>query len=97
MEEPNLVVVGVYGNRVEAELAKGVIENAGIPAMIKSDTVGRMREHIAWSGAGFQILVREENATAARDVLAAANDASKAPDAALEDDRNPPPSWRRFT
>jgi hypothetical protein len=33
-----------------------------------------MREHIAWSGAGFRIVVREEDVAAARDVLAATNE-----------------------
>jgi hypothetical protein len=38
--------------------------------MIQADSVGGMREHLAWSGYGFKILVREEDATAARDILA---------------------------
>lgn len=67
--EARLVVIQSCGSRPEAELAKGALENAGIEAMIQSDTAGRMREHLAWSGAGFRILVREEDATAARDVL----------------------------
>jgi hypothetical protein len=74
MQDPKLVIVKSYGNRVEAELAKGALENAGIQAMIQSDTVGHMREHIAWSGAGFRIVVREEDVAAARDVLAATNE-----------------------
>jgi hypothetical protein len=69
MEHPELVVVKSCGNRLEAELVKGVLEDAGIPAMMQGDTVGGMREHIAWSGAGFRILVREEDASLARDVL----------------------------
>ena len=37
--------------------------------MTQADTVGGMREHIAWSGAGFQVRVREEDTAAAREVL----------------------------
>lgn len=74
MQDPKLVIVKSYGNRVEAELAKGALENAEIQATIQSDTVGHMREHIAWSGAGFRIVVREEDVAAARDVLAATNE-----------------------
>ena len=37
--------------------------------MIQSDTAGRQRDHLAWSGAGFKILVREEDAVDAREVL----------------------------
>jgi hypothetical protein len=95
MQHPNLVVVRSYGSRVEADLAKGELEDAGIPATIKADTAGGMREHLACSGAGFQLLVREEDATAAREVLAP-------PPGALvnegdETDRDTRPPWRRFT
>lgn len=70
MQHPNLVVVQTYGSRPEAELAKGALQDAGIPAMIQADTAGGMREHLAWSGAGFKVLVREEDAAAALEVLA---------------------------
>jgi hypothetical protein len=46
-----------------------MLEAARIDAMIQADTAGGMREHLAWSGAGFRVLVREEDAAAARDVL----------------------------
>jgi hypothetical protein len=69
MLHTDLVVLQSYGSRSEADLAKDALENAGIQAMIRADTAGGMREHLAWSGAGFQVLVREEEATVARDVL----------------------------
>ena len=69
MQHTKLVVVQSYGSRAEADLAKGALEDAGIRAMIQGDTAGGMREHLAWSGAGFRVLVREEDATVARDVL----------------------------
>ena len=69
MQDTKLIVVQTYGSRPEADLAKGALEDAGIPAMIQADTAGGMREHLAWSGAGFRVLVREEDATVARDVL----------------------------
>jgi hypothetical protein len=72
MDDAKLVVLKSYGTRAEAALAKGALEAAGIPAITQGDTVGGMREHIAWSGAGFQVLVREEDAAAAADVLASA-------------------------
>jgi hypothetical protein len=90
MGHPQLVVLKAFGDRIEAELAKGALENAGIEATIQSDTVGRMREHIAWSGAGFQVLVREEDLAAAREALIPIED----PD--FKDD-DPNSSWRRFT
>lgn len=84
--EAKLVVVQSCGSRVEAELVKGALENAGIPAMIQSDTAGKMRDHLAWTGAGFRILVREEDATSARDVLTPKTDDQ---DDNFEPDRNP--------
>jgi hypothetical protein len=69
VQEPKLIVVESFGTRLEAGLAKSALVEAGIDAMIQSDTVGGMREHLAWSGAGFRILVREDDAAAAREVL----------------------------
>jgi hypothetical protein len=69
VEHGKLIAVESYGNRLRADLAISALEAAGIPAMIQADTAGGMREHLAWSGRGFQILVREEDATRARDIL----------------------------
>jgi F420-dependent methylenetetrahydromethanopterin dehydrogenase len=68
-DHPNLIIVHAYGTRPEADLAITELESAGIPAMIQADTAGGMREHLAWSGLGFKILVREDDATAAREIL----------------------------
>ena len=70
MDEANLVIVRDFSSEPEAEVAKSALEAAGIDAMIQADTAGRMRPHIAWSGAGFKILVREEDAAEAREILA---------------------------
>jgi hypothetical protein len=84
--DAKLVVVQSCSSRVEAELAKGALENAGIEAMIQSDTAGKMRDHLAWTGAGFRILVREEDVPTARDVLTPKTDD---PDGDFEADREP--------
>ena len=70
MSQGDLVVVQSYGTEGEAEVAKGVLESSGIDAMIQADTAGHMREHLAWSGLGHRVLVREEDAAAARSLLA---------------------------
>jgi hypothetical protein len=62
MQDAKLVVVQSYASRPEADLAKGALEDAGIQGMVQADTAGGMREHLAWCGAGFKILVREEKA-----------------------------------
>ena len=69
MPDVDLVVVHSFGSHPEADLAKSALEAAGIDAMIKEDSGGGMRPHLAWAGVGYQVLVREEDAAAARDVL----------------------------
>jgi hypothetical protein len=65
----NLVVVQSFGTRAEADIALGVLESSSIEAMIQADTAGGMRQHLAWSGLGFRVLVCEEDVMMARDVL----------------------------
>lgn len=69
MRYSDLVVVQAFASQVEADLAKSALESAGIDAMIQADRAGGMRDHLAWSGFGFKVLVRDEDASAARDVL----------------------------
>jgi hypothetical protein len=78
-------------------MAKGALEDAGIQAMVQADTAGGMREHLAWSGAGFQILVREEDATVARDVLAPPAEGDESFDADFQTERDPLAPWRKFS
>jgi hypothetical protein len=97
MHDARLIVVHSYGSQVEAELAKAALEDAGVPAMIQADTAGRMREHLAWSGAGFKILVREEDAAAARDLLTALVKGNENLDSDFQTENDARPPWRRFT
>jgi hypothetical protein len=97
MDHSKLVVVQAYSSRAEADLAKGALKVAGIESMIKADTAGGMREHLAWAGAGFQILVREEDATAAKELLMSPVDPSEFPNADLQSDEDAPTPWRKFT
>jgi hypothetical protein len=95
MQQVKIVVVRSYGSRAEADLAKGALEDAGIQAMIQADTAGGMREHLAWSGAGFPILVREEDLTVGLDVLTPPAEGGESPEADFQTEPNPP--WCRFT
>jgi len=97
VQDIKLVVVRSCGSRAEAELAKGALEEAGIEAIIQADTAGGMREHLAWSGAGFKILVREDEAIAARDVLVSLVAGGESPDADSQTDDDSFPPWRRMT
>ena len=76
MDRSTLVVVQSFGSQVAADLAKSELESAGIDSMIQADTVGGMRPHIAWSGLGFKVLVREEDAATARELLNAPPEAT---------------------
>jgi hypothetical protein len=69
MRDANLVVVHAFGSGPEAEMAKSALEAAGIDAMIQADSAGGMRPHLAWASGGFKVLVREQDAAAAREVL----------------------------
>jgi hypothetical protein len=69
MRHSNLVIVQSFGTQAEADIALGILESSGIEAMIQADTAGGMRQHLAWSGLGFRVLVCEEDAAVARDLL----------------------------
>ena len=97
MDHTKLVVVQSYGSRPEADLAKGALEDAGIQAMVQADTAGGMREHLAWSGAGFKILVREEDAPMARDVLIPPREGDENSETDFQTDTDSGSPWRRFT
>lgn len=69
MQGSTLVVVHAFSSQAEADLAKSMLDSAGIDCMIQSDRAGGMRDHLAWSGFGFKVLVRDEDAATARDLL----------------------------
>jgi hypothetical protein len=71
MDHSKLVVLQTFGSRPEIDVAKSALASASIDAIIEADTAGHMREHLAWSGIGFRLLVHEDDAAAARDFLAA--------------------------
>jgi len=69
MPETRLVVISAFGTEAEARIAKGALESAGIDAMIQADSAGWMRPHLAWATGGFKVLVRDEDESAAHEVL----------------------------
>jgi hypothetical protein len=97
MPSHNLVVVHTCLSQADADLAKSVLDSAGIPAMTTADTAGRMREHLAWSGAGFQVLVREEDAADARALLSEPEGEIMAEDEAEDIGGGDSHSRKRFT
>lgn len=65
----DLVVVRTYVNAFDAEVARGALEAAGIDSMIRADDCGGTRPHL-WMG-GVALLVRDEDAGRADELLAA--------------------------
>jgi hypothetical protein len=68
-DEAALVVVATFSNRPEAELARSALEAAGIDALVQSDDGGGMRPSLAWAATGVQVIVREDDADIAREIL----------------------------
>jgi len=62
-----LVVVGTFPSIADAGLAKGVLDEAGIDSMIRSDNAGGMYPALA----AVDLLVREEDAERALEALEA--------------------------
>jgi hypothetical protein len=63
-----LIVIGTYGTRDEAEVVQGLLATAGIEAAIRADDAGGAFPFVLSGGA--QVLVAESDATAASDLLA---------------------------
>ena len=68
MADSELVIVHTYSNRPEAEMAKSALDAAEIAAFVRSDDGGGMETGL-WRGNGVEIVVRAEDAEAAREVL----------------------------
>ena len=69
MRDDDLVIIHTFSNQFEADMAISALEAAEIDAIIQADTAGGMRPHIAWATGGFKVLVREEDALEAKEIL----------------------------
>ncbi len=68
MTHSELVVVRTFNDRIEAELAQSALQAAEIDSMVRCDDAGGLRPHMALQN-GVELLVRTEDASAARQVL----------------------------
>ena len=64
-----LVSVGSFATNAESAMAKSVLDSAGIECLIQSDSEGGVGPHLAWSTGGYRLLVREEDADMAHEML----------------------------
>lgn len=67
MKSSDLVVVSTFRSTADARVAKGVLDDAGIDSMIRSDNAGGMYPALA----GADLLVRAEDAERAVEALEA--------------------------
>ena len=68
MTDPDLVVVHTFDNRLEADMAKSALDAAEIDSFVRSDDGGGMERGL-WRGNGVEVVVRAEDAEAAREIL----------------------------
>jgi hypothetical protein len=63
-----LVVVGTFGDRIEAEMARSALEAAGILSMIRGDHCAGLRPHMLL-GHSIELIVREVDRSPALEIL----------------------------
>jgi hypothetical protein len=63
----DLVRIRTFLTSMDAELARGALEAADIPSMIRADDCGGLRPHL-WIG-GVELLVRAEDGERAEEIL----------------------------
>ncbi len=64
-----VVVVKTFPNRMEADLAKSVLEGNGIRASVSADDAGGMLPHIGFTTGGVKLFVIDDNAERALELL----------------------------
>ena len=57
----DLICIRKYNSRIEAELAKGLLETSGIKAVVSADDAGGMRPHLLLGDAAVRLSVKEED------------------------------------
>ena len=73
----NLVTVALFPTRIEADLARGALEAAGIYGIVAADDAGQQNPGLDYSR-GVAVMVREADLEAAHQVLHEAT--GRAPD-----------------
>ena len=74
-----MICIKNFPNRIEAELAKNMLEINGLTAIILTDDCGGMRPHFQLD-IGVRLMVKEEDAQKAQEILeeiTAQNDVSQ--------------------
>ena len=64
-----LVCVKTYPDRLEADLAKSLLEANGIKASVSADDAGGMRPDLGFTSGGVKLLILDENTDKAVELL----------------------------
>jgi hypothetical protein len=72
MDDTELVVVRSFGSRIEAEVAQGALNAAGIESAVIADDVGGQYAALSLSAGGVRLQVRPEDLAAAEELLSQA-------------------------
>ena len=67
MNDAELVVVGTFLNKIDAEMAHSALQAADIESLVSADDAGGLRPTLWMSGV--RLLVRSEDAERAREIL----------------------------
>jgi Putative prokaryotic signal transducing protein len=65
MDHSDLVVISTFPSEADAQIAKGLLDGAGIESMIRTDNAGGMYPAIS----GADLVVRAEDVQKANDLL----------------------------
>jgi len=68
MPQRDLVVVGTFNSRPEADVAKSALDAAGIESMVSGDDAGGTQPGF-WESEGVRVLVRRDDEERAREIL----------------------------
>ena len=69
MSSSSLITISTFRSTADAEIAKGILDEAGIDSMIRADNAGGMYPAIS----GADLLVRSEDVARAHDALQGAD------------------------
>jgi len=65
VRSPDLIAISTFRSTADAQIAKGILDEAGIESMIRADNAGGMYPAIG----GAELIVRSEDAAKAADAL----------------------------
>jgi hypothetical protein len=69
MNDADLVIIGSFPNRIEAEIVQGALHAAGIESVITADDAGGQYAALAFTGSGVRVSVGLDDREQAEEIL----------------------------